>query len=114
MKKSILTFLAFASIIIGVIFLMSFKPSEGTDDMILVRTYETSTFFTSKIIISDGIKIVKSVELEATKPKSMEGNALKIAAELRNVKNQGYTLTSSNSGGSSEVFTITNYVFEKK
>lgn len=42
-------------------------------------------------------------------------NLIKIATELNEVKNKGYTLVSSNGGGgNSDGFVIMNFIFEKK
>jgi hypothetical protein len=47
------------------------------------------------------------------RPKTQENNVLKIASALKELKNSGYTLITSSSGGS-DAFTITDYVFEKR
>lgn len=113
MKKTIITSL-FAITIVSVIFiLMSFKSGPGEESLILVRTFESvNSMYASKIIISDGSEIIKMITLEVMRPKTQENNVLKIASALKDLKNKGYTLVTSSSGGS-DAFTITDYVFEK-
>jgi hypothetical protein len=107
MKKIILS-----SIVIFI--LISFKSYSKDGDIILVRTFESiSPLFSSRITISDGTTIIKSVDLEVMRPRNQEANVLKIATALKELKDQGYVLVSSNSGGN-EAFTISNYIFEKR
>jgi len=92
----------------------SFYSSSLENDYLLVRVFESpSSLYSSKITVTDGKEIIKSVELSAMRPKHVEDNVLKIASILNELKNQGYTLISSNSGGN-EAFTFTDYIFEKK
>ncbi len=114
MKKTVITSLIATSIVSLIFVLMSFKSGSGEESLILVRTFESvNSMYASKIIISDGIEILKMTELEVMRPKTQENNVLKIAAALKELKNKGYTLITSSSGGS-DAFTITDYVFEKR
>ena len=105
-------------VLIGVVSaLMSFKSSSKEESIIVVTVFgkiiSTSIGPEPKIIISDGTKIIKTVELEISKSKTIENNILKIVTELKEIKSQGYVLVSSNSGGGDAV-QITNFVFEKR
>jgi|GEM_PF-6969661 hypothetical protein len=117
MKKTIWASLLFLFICTGsVLFFSSFKNSSHNNNLLVVQIFEvhTSTSPTSNpsIIISDGTKIIKTVELESTKGKGVESNLLKIATEFNELKNNGYSITASNSVGTN--FYQTTYVFEKK
>ena len=113
MKKTILISSIAIAVISSSIFLMSFKSSPQEGSLLFVRIFEsTNSSYRSSITISDGVTIIKSIDLEVMKPRKEEANTLKIAQALNNIKDQGYTLVSSNGGGS--LFTVTNYVFEKK
>jgi hypothetical protein len=114
MKKLIIAGIVLASVICASIVLMSFKPGPAEESVVLVRTFESvNSMYASKIIVSDGTQILKITELEVMRPKTQESNVLKIASALKELKNSGYTLVTSSSGGS-DAFTITDYVFEKR
>ena len=116
MKKIFLISLTALVLIGSISTLMSFKSSTKEESIIVVRVFErhlNTAIVEPKIIISDGTKIIKIVDLEQSKSKTIENNTLKIAAELKEIKSQGYILISSNSGGG-DAFPVTNYIFEKK
>jgi hypothetical protein len=114
MKKLIVASLIALTVFVTGVLLMSFKPGVNEESLVLVRTFESvNSMYASKIIISDGTQILKQIELEVMRPKTQENNVLKIASALKELKNSGYTLITSSSGGS-DAFTITDYVFEKR
>lgn len=93
----------------------SFKPSQSTNNYLIVRTVETQYSGFHKILISDGNSIIKTVELERMFVKSAKvtENFSLIAQALEEVRSQGYVLVSSNSAGGYE-YMVTNYIFEKR
>lgn len=114
MKRVIIISTITTLFISSFIFLMSFKSATNEENYIIVRVFENQDpMSTSNIIVSDGIKIIKSIELNALKPKNQQENLIKIATTLSEIKKQGYTLISSNNGGVSLIL-VTNYIFEKK
>ncbi len=115
MKKPIvLIILSLLFVATGITILTSFTPVANENSFIVVRILETpDAVVSSRITISDGTTILKTIPLSPMFPKNEGQNLLKIVAELNELKTNGYTLISSNSGGSSNEFVI-NYVFEKK
>jgi hypothetical protein len=114
MKKGIIIGLIASLCISSIVALMSFKSVTNEENYIVVRVFECQDgLLGSFIIISDGVKIIKTIELKVLKQKTQEENMIKIVQTLNEIKNQGYTLISSNNGGVN-LNLITNYVFEKK
>jgi hypothetical protein len=116
MKKIFFTCLFIFTLIGSTCVLMSFKSDSKEENLIVVKIFESdggAIMVSPKIIISDSNTILHSIELEKNGNKKCESNSLKITAALKMIKNQGYQLVSSNSGGDAILMT-TNYVFEKK
>lgn len=96
------------------LFITSFESTKNENDFIFIRVFESlNSMNASKIIVTEGNSVIKSVELSTMRPKSVEDNALKIATTLNELKKQGYSLVTSHGGGN-EVFIVTDYVFEKR
>lgn len=113
MKNRKLTFLGLSALTLILVTILAFKPEYEDEEFILVRTIETNIpFQDSKIIVTDGQRITQTFDLEDTKSRISDENAIKIAGTLNQIKSQGYKLISSNSG--LEGSGITNYIFEKK
>lgn len=115
MKKLLLTCLLVVGIVGGFFITMSFKAAPAEHNYLIVRTVETQYSGFSKILISDGTTIIKTIELERMFVKSAKvtENFLRIANALEEIRGQGYVLVSSNSGGGYE-YLVANYIFEKK
>lgn len=96
--------------------LMSFKSVSNENVFIVVRTLEAvNLIIQSKITVSDGTTILKTIPLNPMRSKNENENIIKIVIGLNELKNKGYTLVSSNGGGgNSDGFVIMNYIFEKK
>ena len=127
MKRLIVSSLLFVSLLAGsIVFLSSFNTASEESSMLTMRVYEASTlvgYAKPSIIISDGTSIVKTIELEDTRLKTTEGNLLKIAGAITELKSQGYAIVTSNCSGlnptnggpgTASLLSITTYVFEKK
>ena len=128
MKKIIISSLLFVCLsTAGIVFLSSFKTSSEESGILTMKVFEASTlmgYARPSIIISDGTSIIKTIELEDTRLKTAEGNLLKIAGAINELKSQGYTIVTSNcsalnpiSGGTAgtlNILSITTYIFEKK
>lgn len=115
MKKIKLTSLILAGSIIVLLAILSFKPAANENSYLIVRTIETQYAGFSKILISDGSSIIKTIELQRMFVKSAKvtENFLTIAKALEEVRTQGYILITSNSSGGYD-YMVANYVFEKK
>jgi hypothetical protein len=115
MKKVTLISLFLAGTIIVLFGIMSFKSAPNEHSYLIVRTIETQYAGFSKILISDGSTIIKTIELERMFLKSAKvtENFLTISMALEEVRSQGYVLITSNSSGGYE-YMVANYIFEKK
>ena len=112
MKKTILAGLLFALLASSAIILMSFKSSVQEENFLFVRTSEATgkdKIYNSVIIVTDGSKIIESIELGAPRAKNEANNVLTIASVLKGIQDKGYFLVSSNGD-----HLASNYVFQKK
>ncbi|MEI6436054.1 MAG: hypothetical protein WCP32_14505 [Bacteroidota bacterium] len=114
MKKVLIVSLIIVGLTGGVFTMTSFKSAPNEHSYIIVRTVETQYKGFGKILVSDGVTIIKTIELEKMFLKSAKvtENFLRIANALEEVRSQGYTLISSNSAGGYE-YLVTNYIFQK-
>jgi hypothetical protein len=114
MKKSILFGIIAITIVACIAGLMSFSAADGESPYLYVKTFEShNKMVAAKLLVSDGVEILKEVELEMVRPKSYNENILAITSVLNEIRAQGYELISSNSS-CSEWVAMTNYIFEKK
>lgn len=91
--------------------------SKMKGDFLIVRTYEVMKGSAAKSImsISDGFNELITVDLKLISKKTSGENLEVLVRTLNEIKNQGYVLVQTNSGGgnSAGVF-ITNYIFQKE
>jgi hypothetical protein len=81
---------------------------------VIVRVFESlNSTYKSSITVTDGESIIKSIDLNTMRPKNVSDNVLVISKTLNELKDQGYLIAASSSGGN-QAFTQTDYIFEKK
>lgn len=113
MKKPNQNFVLTIIAAISLVALFSFKSQTSDDKFIMIRTYEPfNKLVSSVLIVTDGEKTLKKVDLEPTRDKNLESNPMKIVAVLNEYKSQGYRLV-SHSGSVDDVGGMT-YIMEKK
>lgn len=113
MKKSHKTILGTILSALCLITFLAFKSGTSEDKFIIIRSFEpTSNALSGLLLVSDGDKTLKKIELENTREKYFESNLSKIASVLNEYKSQGYRLVSTT--GSIDVWGITTYILEKK
>jgi len=108
-KQAIVTSIAAGLCIMA---FLAFKSRTADDKFIMVRSFEPlDGRMSSYLIVTDGEKTVKRIDLETTKNKNVEENAMKVVAILNELKSQGYKLVSMT--GIIDAYGITTYVLEK-
>jgi hypothetical protein len=113
MKKSHKAILGTILSALCLITFMAFKSGTAEDKFIIVRSFEpTSNVLSGLLLVSDGEKTLKRIELEITREKYFESNLSKIASVLNEYKSQGYRVVSTTR--SLDVFGVTTYILEKK
>jgi len=84
-----------------------------SDPMIVVRVFESvHPFHKSEITITDGNKILNTLELKRYRPKNMGENARRIALILKSVESEGYEMKHANASGNSW-YSVKDYIFSK-
>lgn len=99
----------------GCLLLTSFQNlGDDGNGYVIVRVFESlNSTYKSSITVTDGESIIKSIDLNTMRPKNVSDNVLVISKTLNELKDQGYLIVASSSGGN-QAFTQTDYIFEKK
>ena len=106
MKKKILILSLVANFIAVAFILYAFTPKAknvndgGGSKFIILRIFENQGSNLSELSISDGSTVLFTEDLKLnTSTEKINGNNLIIVKKMNDLKDQGYDLVSSNSGG---------------